>query len=415
MGRKVFLSVLGTTYYRQTKYYFNENKEIYNETRFIQEATLWYYTQIEKINLYKVYIFLTDKAKESNWEHPAQKNSDCPYDGLSKILNDNYSFDVEPISIPEGKTENELWQIFEIMYNVFERDDEVYLDITHSFRSLPIFLIVLLNYAKTLKNIKVRKITYGNWEARDRENYAPVIDLTAVNELQNWTIAAGNFIRFGNVDEIASLLPNNENIDILKSYFNSILSVRGKNIIQGMRLTKVKKSLKKNDHIEPFNILSNEIFKEIQKFKESNINNGFEAVEFCIKHNFIQQGITLLEEFIITKVLESLSLKDKIYSYRYRNAVSKALEKDDITEIKKQKLLPENSKENLKKDLEDLVKTVFSLSYKKELSEIYKEFSTSIRNDINHAGFRDNPKKEEELKNFLEKSYNEVKKIFKIN
>jgi len=63
--------------------------------------------------------------------------------------------------IPDGKDTDEIWEIFDIIYNALEEDDNIYIDITHSFRYLPMLLLVLLNYAKYLKNIKIKQITYG--------------------------------------------------------------------------------------------------------------------------------------------------------------------------------------------------------------------------------------------------------------
>ncbi|MEA3505330.1 MAG: TM1812 family CRISPR-associated protein, partial [Bacteroidota bacterium] len=171
MARKVFISVLGTGYYSKTKYYC-ENKDENVETHFIQEAMLKFYSNEFKKND-KAYLFLTRKARNDNWESPAQKNNKFviegksdSYQGLEETLK-GFDFDVISKDIPDGNNEEEIWEIFQKVFDVLELEDEVYFDITHAFRSIPMLIMVLINYAKFLKKINVKSITYGNWEGRD--------------------------------------------------------------------------------------------------------------------------------------------------------------------------------------------------------------------------------------------------------
>ena len=131
-----------------------------------------------------------EKSKIDNWETPAQaknylvkRGERDTYTGLKKVLEKNkFPFEVKDIKIPNGDYEEEIWEIFESVYNVLKDGDEVYFDITHAFRSIPMLVMVLINYAKFLKNIKVKSITYGNWEARDSENFAPIMDLITFSD-----------------------------------------------------------------------------------------------------------------------------------------------------------------------------------------------------------------------------------------
>ena len=61
--------------------------------------------------------------------------------------------------------------------------------ITHAFRYLPMLVLVLANYAKFLKNVTVKSLTYGNYEAREGTN-APIVNLLPIAALQDWTTAA---------------------------------------------------------------------------------------------------------------------------------------------------------------------------------------------------------------------------------
>ena len=297
MARKVFISVLGTGYYNRTNYYW-QTKGNYIETRFIQEATMKLFTNNWDDND-KAYFFLTQRARETNWTHPAQINDRRvkdgerdTYKGLElRIKECGIKYGYEVVTIPDGNNEQEIWQIFEEVFNVFEDEDEVYFDITHAFRSIPMLVMVLINYAKFLKKIKVKSITYGNWEGRDKdENFAPIIDITAFSELQDWTSAANDFVNFGNVNKLSKLAKNdisplarqfkgkNETVKslikiskYLPVFIDNIHTCRGKNIIkntEGVLINNELKNIKEN-LISPLTPILNKVENKLFPFDEN--------------------------------------------------------------------------------------------------------------------------------------------------
>lgn len=52
--------------------------------------------------------------------------------------------------IPEGRNEQEMWEIFQKVYGQMHEGDELYIDLTHAFRYLPMLVLVLSNYAKLI-------------------------------------------------------------------------------------------------------------------------------------------------------------------------------------------------------------------------------------------------------------------------
>lgn len=71
MGRKVFLSVLGTGFYNKCQYHDNEIDFTSSETRFVQEAILSMLLQKESWGEGdKGYIFVTKDAESDNWNKP---------------------------------------------------------------------------------------------------------------------------------------------------------------------------------------------------------------------------------------------------------------------------------------------------------------------------------------------------------
>jgi len=198
MSRRVFITVLGTNNYAPCHYVGRKNGQVIksDEICFVQEATL---RLIEAKNWDSSdigYVLLTNVSKMTNWldnGHVDWKTK-MPIEsyGLKSILNAmNLPFNINPLDIPDGKNEDEIWTIFHDLFGNLEEGDDLYFDLTHGFRYLPMLVLVFGNYAKFLKNVKIAHISYGNYEARNIDsNEAPIVDLLSLSILQDWTSAA---------------------------------------------------------------------------------------------------------------------------------------------------------------------------------------------------------------------------------
>ena len=424
MKRKIFISILGTGYYQETKYYIdNKNEAI--ETNFIQEAQLkisankWGKTD-------KAFIFLTEDARKTNWESPAQvdnrfvkEGKSTTYEGLKQVLENNkFEFEIIPVDIPNGNNEDEIWQIFETVFNVVEEGDEVYFDITHAFRSIPMLVMVLINYAKFLKNITVKSITYGNWEGRDNENFSPIINLTSFSELQDWTSAANDFVNFGNVDKLSLLSKKdigslareykgaNETVNSLTTisknlpiFISNIQTCRGKAIIANKEGAKINTEFKKvkDSLIAPLTPILNKIENKIYPFlKEDNLINGFNAVNWCLNNNLYQQGFTILQENIISVICKELNLDENLQ--RNRNIVSSCFT------IKKKNIV-ENEWKGDAAENKEIARKVLTDSKLLDLLLSDYFYIATVRNDLNHSGYNNGPIKPNRVKGLLNEFY----------
>jgi DNA-binding phage protein len=272
---------------------------------------------------------------------------------------------------------------------------------------------VLINYAKLLKNISVKSVTYGNYEAREKhqdgQEYSPVMKITSLSELQDWTIATLMFKETGQTTYLNSLLSDNKE-NAITNFTNEISEVRSLNIIKGESAIKAKDIIDKTLINNPiFENLKNDLNAELSKYKNNDVKNTFHAVEFCIKHNLTQQGLTILQESIKTYILKEIGESDYTDEHK-RNAVSGALS------INKTALFHIQKKDKLSQEeidtLNSIAKKVFELPYKKELTDkVYKSLSQGARNDINHAGYREKPKDVGYFKDRLEKYYKKTMEI----
>lgn len=228
MGQKVLISFLGTgakddnRNYKKTTYKFNNGIEQYES--FIAGALKNIYS-IEKIILIgtvksmweEVYSSFSNNDKDEDYyielgEYISNANHETPLvlpqiDKLEKSISDHSKV----VLINYGLNEIEIRQNTEIILGIeqyLEPGDELYVDITHSFRSLPLMLMNSLIYLQNVseKNISIKLITYGMLDVKGELGYAPVVELSNIMEINDWIIGAHSFKNYGNAYQIANLL-----------------------------------------------------------------------------------------------------------------------------------------------------------------------------------------------------------------
>lgn len=410
MARKVFISVLGATNYKECQYVDTRSNFKSSNTRFIQVAmfekfiTNWSSDDI-------AFIFLTTGnrgSEKKNWLDDGHFKYDSdeviPSVGLQKLLEGlKPPCKIKPVQIKNGDNEAEIWENFRVIFNCLQQGDEVYFDVTHGFRSLPMLVLILNNYSKFLKNIKVASISYGNYEAKSENNEAPIINLTPLSELQDWTAAANMFISTGKTNSISALLES-ENVGSLNTFVDEINECRGMDIYSGQSALKLKNDLSKiNISNHSFKELLEKIERKVENFASNDILNGFRAVDFCIQHQLIQQGVTLLQEYIISWVLKDIGEENWLNELE-RNTVSGCMQINRLNKFKSHGKSEDEQSKSIK-----IAQKVFSLSYKKKLSDnVFIKLAHGARNDLNHAGKRIDPKRtgyfEDKLKCYFKNS-----------
>lgn len=263
--------------------------------------------------------------------------------------------------IDYGVNEDELWNNFTIFLNILdflEENDEIYFDITHSFRSLALMNFVMLEFGNTInkKNLKVKGVFYGMLEYSFENNgITPIVDLKLLFDLLEWLKAVNNFINYGNSDEFKKLLSNKNEINFFDS-FSKALQIGNLESIKNnvKRSNKYLKTLEKSNSpiIKLLSPKLKEFVELLDKDKESDFQLSV-AFWFFRHKNYALSYIALVES-IVTKVCEvkGYDLKDK------------------------------NSRDEAKKEISSVDKKLYF--------DIYKE-ANLIRNDIAHQiGKRNN-------------------------
>ena len=241
MARKVLISFLGTgpkgnkeigpqkgnrSYWPAT-YHFEDDSEI--ETSFVADALVRHY-DIENTILLGTTHSMWERVYETFCDN---KSIDIDLNYYVELANycDNAN-SKSPLTIPHPKKIEEVLggdsHVVLLRYGITEEEiqenisivlciekylmngDELIVDITHSFRSLPLYIMSLLLYLKNIstKKIAISRICYGMLDVTDEFGYTPIVSLNGIMDVHDWITGAYNFMEFGNTYKIAKLLEN---------------------------------------------------------------------------------------------------------------------------------------------------------------------------------------------------------------
>lgn len=412
MARKVFISFLGTNNYLDTHYELGGRQS--SLVRFIQEALLelafndW--TSDDHI-----YIFGTDGDEGSykkNWLDNGQSDKNGPIiqPGLKTQLTNmglKTPFDFE--FIPEGFSSDDVWKMMEIITGKLEQGDEIHLDVTHAFRSIPMLATTLFNYTQFMLGTTLASVHYGAFEKLgpvfkvkgipEDDRFAPIIDMTDIVRLQDFTDAASSLKQFGRVVKISEQLSKVGNQ--MQRKYQMVLVQVGKEIskldnyistcrIADIRRGKYKKTISNNlKGIKslaiptPVKQLVDQIELETSNFVPFESDKNIEAaIRWSIKYNMFAQAYTLIREYLCIRVAHALA--------KYSSEFDPAEENKEFREFVS-KLLSINQKDVAACNFKDELKVHLSLTQKllgdqmiQTLRSQYKHLADA-RNIINHG------------------------------
>jgi CRISPR-associated Csx2 family protein len=165
----------------------------------------------------KVFVFVTERARtyrppigqkcpQCQQVLPEPKEEQTYEEQLRGLLRDSVEF----VPIPEGRSEQELWEIFDRVASTVDEGDTILLDITHAFRSIPMIVFPIAAYLRKTKGVVIERIVYGAFDARNPyrtppqpEDRVPIFDLTPLLELLDWTGGAEALLKRGDAELIA--------------------------------------------------------------------------------------------------------------------------------------------------------------------------------------------------------------------
>jgi CRISPR-associated DxTHG motif protein len=293
------ITVLGTGKYEPVTYRWNDHTY---ETSFVQEAFVhWLKPEV-------TCVLLTVGARARHWNDLSQR-----LQGHTQIVE---------VDIPDGKSEAELWRIFAAISDAVCEGDQIAFDITHGFRSLPVIALLTIAYLKQIKQVKVRYILYGAFDAKDEQG-TPVFDLTPFADLLDWLAAAKMFITTGDSSELGQLIQEiqndayrnreayGENLPRALKNFGAALA----EVSHDLLLTRVpnlpksvsnliekqkRASAEVSDWTPPLTLLLDKIAATYAPFRDDSLPTQAALIRWYLNHNHIAQATTLAREWVVS-------------------------------------------------------------------------------------------------------------------
>lgn len=251
-------------------------------------------------------------------------NLACKIDNL-KHDSDLDDLDLEPIEkvlgerskcilIKYGLDQDELWENFDRIFQIVELlkpGDEIYIDITHSFRSLSLFLFLTITFIKDLvneKQIKISGVYYGMLDVTRELGYTPVVDLKSLFDMTSWIKGAYSLQSYGDGYLIAELLKS-QNENQLANQIEQLsqsLNINSVNDIKQKSST-LRNSLQPQVARTPFKYLKNILENFVRKFSRSSVRESeyqLELAGWYFDNHRYSTGYITLAESIITYLCE---------------------------------------------------------------------------------------------------------------
>lgn len=308
---RVLISFLGKSDYQKIEYILNGRA---------YESKLTLFPIKEEFQPDKIYVVGTE---ESKWN----------------LLT---SIDYEQVIIPSGKSNEEFWEIIDILSDRLQLNNKlVAFDITHCFRSIPIFVMIFIKFLKfTEKNTEIRHVFYGILET------GQIIDIRPLLDMLEWIEAVSLFCKHGDLDGLTELLqkalrdirtlsrePANLLLNELKNNLKDLSAMAKMTYVpQFGEISKAISELMSDSrlqnetrtYLKPLFFLLPDLLSMINKFKsEKEWESQLKIARWYLEKNNPSQALLVLREAVITH--QCMRMKKDPYDNEVRQQVEKEL------------------------------------------------------------------------------------------
>jgi CRISPR-associated protein Csx16 len=379
--------------YQPTTYRFNQDSQtdINNTCYVVRAITQGYIIEEKSTGLHKVNDVLLLATEQAEKAHLHKISAEFKTHQLPQP---------RVVRVPFGTNAEQQWEQFNtILENIpVGSDKKVVFDITHGFRSQPFFAAAVINYVRSTRNIAEipdMRILYGEYNREKR--VSDIWDMSTFINLLDWSSNLQSFIKTGHGAGLAQLA-RKENISIQKSakgqrpvtldklassiraFSENISTVRVADIIIGAAtksgsaanvLACIDKSEKEvKQYLSPLYPVLMELKTKISEVPANNLFNptGYKAMLALAKlyvdyERYPEAAIVLREGWV------------SLYAAKDRS-VNELMSKAERSAAEERWYEAETEKEN---------------------AEGCADLLGSVRNDIQHGGFRPNPNPADKL------------------
>jgi hypothetical protein len=393
------LTFLGTANYSPTTYTLGDQR---HTTCYCPAAVAHFYQPDTTL------IVVTEAAEEKHFE----------------ILADEISAFTKPVAIPipDGHSESDLWEIFNALTEKVTEGDELIVDITNGFRSLPFLSFLAIAFLRMARQVNVRHVYYGAYDARNKEtDESPIFDLTPFVTLLDWTIATDRFTRFGDASDLAAFIREGvppgpmmrddlQAREIGKGLKDAAQTME--DVSLALRLTRPLETMTASEALvekleqatpiitreaPPFGLLAEQVRAAYQPLAQpnpllkshwpGNLAIQLDLVEWYTNKGQVVQAMTLAREWLISALVYCFEYESLIDHDECRRPVENALN----NEVERHKPKPRSP---LRPAADEQLR---ALSDHREIGKVWVKL-TELRNDIAHVGMNLRPKKADKLR-----------------
>ena len=321
---KILISSLGTGNKKDARYQTATYKldEKQYETSFVADA-LFKHLKIDKLFLVGTNKSIWDEAYSAFGGENEEYRDDL------YIKQDERTITIDTLKnftelLPDGSKsfiikygidDDELWENFEKFLEIakyIEDGDELYLDITHSFRSLSLMSFVMTQFASSIsdKKFKIKGVYYGMFEySHDNKGVTPIVNIKILLEIQEWIKAIDAIKKYSDFDPLVRLL---EDEGIENSVNNTFIQLN--NTIEMANIAAlyqfIKSAAKKIKTIKDSKnkiiiLLAPEVLKLVEELNQDKLSDfQFVLAKWFYKNKNFAFSYIALYEAIISKSCE---------------------------------------------------------------------------------------------------------------
>jgi CRISPR-associated DxTHG motif protein len=298
------MSFLGTGDYHETIYEYKNR--LSSTTKFIQTAE---FELLGKDCPNYAYILVTQQSKSMHF---------------ADLTDELAQFGVIPnaIKIDEDMSSEGQWKWFETILEVIHSQDQLIIDLTHGYRSVPIIFSAALNFLQKTRNVELLHVFYGAYE--QRKECPPIIDMRKFYDINIWTDGVNRLTEEADARPLA--------LAAQKSHAQQLPELSDKGLIEAFQ--KITERIRNVD-VNNVGVEANNVLAHIKRVRESeqssstgrlllqiaekkfkalereNLTNKglyqnhyfehqLEIIKLLLQHALYMQAFTAMREFLIS-------------------------------------------------------------------------------------------------------------------
>ncbi len=194
-----FLGMGGKNGYEETVYTLDGKCAI--KTRFVQAAEI---ELIGRDYFDRVIIVVTENSKNLNYEGLIE--------AFKAIQMNTDIVDDPPVIISEDMSAKGQWTWFEEILKRIQKGDELTVDLTHGYRSIPIVFSTAIYFLQKARDVRLKAVYYGAYE-QDKQN-PPIIDMKEFYLINEWAEGVSRLVEDADARKIAELSRESSGFDV---------------------------------------------------------------------------------------------------------------------------------------------------------------------------------------------------------